>query len=196
MSFNRIVVDGDMSTNDTLLLLANGVSNVVLESQADESQFYTALEAVCRQLAQGIVRDGEGVTKFITLNVLGALDDGVAHAIANTIATSALVKTAFYGGDANWGRIIAAAGRAAQPFDPHSAQLWIAAGEQDALTPDALLLFEAGEPTDYNESEAQSIMSAPSITVTLNCGDGEGWATVWTCDFSHDYVSINGHYRT
>src|SRR5690606_4842641 len=111
-SFNRIVVDGDMSTNDTVLLLANGASGVTLDNDDDLARFEAALRAVCTKLAQDIVRDGEGVTRFITVNVTGALDDAAAKQIGNTIATSPLVKTAFYGGDANWGRIIAAAGRA------------------------------------------------------------------------------------
>jgi glutamate N-acetyltransferase / amino-acid N-acetyltransferase len=196
MSFNCIVVDGDMSTNDTLLLLANGVSGVELNSPEAKAEFYAALEQVCISLAQGIVRDGEGVTKFITLNIQSGYDDDIAHTIANTIATSPLVKTAFYGGDANWGRIVAAAGRAGVTFNPDCAKLWIAAGEERSLSSDALLLFEAGKPTDYDEDLAQQIMGASSVTVTLDCGDGTGQATVWTCDLSHDYVSINGHYRT
>jgi glutamate N-acetyltransferase/amino-acid N-acetyltransferase len=196
-SFNCVVVDGDMSTNDTLLLLANGASGVTLTNLNEESAFARALEEVCVMLAQAIVRDGEGVTKFITLNVHGAQSDETAHTIANTIATSPLVKTAFYGGDANWGRIVAAAGRAGVAFEPNRAQLWIEMGEHHAAKSDAaLLLFEAGQPTDYDEARAQAIMAQSSITVTLNCGGGSGQATVWTCDLSHDYVSVNGHYRT
>jgi glutamate N-acetyltransferase/amino-acid N-acetyltransferase len=195
-SFNCVVVDGDMSTNDTLLLLANGMSRVELITPEAEAEFYAALEQVCVSLAQAIVRDGEGVSKFITLNIQGGYDDAVAHTIANTIATSPLVKTAFYGGDANWGRIVAAAGRAGVTFNPDCAKLWIAVGEQNSLSDDALLLFEAGKATEYDEALAQQIMGASSVTVTLDCGDGAGQATVWTCDLSHDYVSINGHYRT
>ncbi|MCS7070532.1 MAG: bifunctional ornithine acetyltransferase/N-acetylglutamate synthase, partial [Anaerolinea sp.] len=114
--------------------------------------------------------------------------------IANTIATSPLVKTAFYGGDPNWGRIIAAAGRAGVPFDPSRARLWITAAE-DALDDD-LLLFEAGTPATYDEKRAAMIMCSSAITVHLDCALDDGEATVWTCDLSHDYVSINGHYRS
>lgn len=195
-TFNRIVVDGDMSTNDTLLLLANGASGVALESPVALEQFQAALEAVCRKLAQDIVRDGEGATKFITLHVTGAPDAGAAHRIANAIATSPLVKTAFFGGDANWGRIIAAAGRAGVTVEPERMQLWLAAGECDDRPDTALRLFAAGMPTGYQEVQAAAIMRQPAITAWLDCGLGAGAATVWTCDLSHDYVSINGDYRS
>ncbi|MFQ3565648.1 MAG: bifunctional glutamate N-acetyltransferase/amino-acid acetyltransferase ArgJ [Aggregatilineales bacterium] len=192
-TFNRIVVDGDMSTNDTVLLLANGASGVVIDDAEAERCFVEALTAVARQLAQAIVRDGEGVTKFITLKIGGASDAAAARQIGNTIATSPLVKTAFYGGDANWGRIIAAVGRSGVPIDPDALRLWIARGEEDSPE---LLLFEHGMPANYSEEAAAAIMAAPSITVHLECGMGEGSATLWTCDLSHDYVSINGHYRS
>lgn len=195
-TFNRIVVDGDMSTNDTLLLLANGVSGAALESAAALAQFQAALAAVCRKLAQDIVRDGEGVTKFITLHVAGAPDDAAAHRIANAIATSPLVKTAFFGADANWGRIVAAAGRAGVRVEPERMQLWLAAGECEERPDAALRLFAAGMPTDYQEAQAAAIMRQPALTIWLDCGLGAGAATVWTCDLSHDYVSINGDYRS
>ncbi|MBK8025612.1 MAG: bifunctional glutamate N-acetyltransferase/amino-acid acetyltransferase ArgJ [Chloroflexi bacterium] len=192
VSFNRIVVDGDTSTNDTVLLLANGASGASLASAADESAFMAALVAVSTQLAQAVVRDGEGATKFITIDVTGAPDDAAAKQIANTIATSPLVKTAFYGGDANWGRIVAAAGRAGIPMDPEVTTLVIArAGEQDGL-----LLFADGMPTAYDETLATEIVKAESVDVRLSVGQGSGAAIVWTCDLSHDYVSINGHYRS
>lgn len=191
-TFNRIVVDGDMSTNDTVLLLANGASGVLIDS-AEEGVFAEALEAVARYLAQAVVRDGEGVTKFITLSVEGAPDDAAARAIGNAIATSPLVKTAFYGADANWGRIVAAAGRAGVSLNPDKVRLWIAAGEEIKRD---LLLFENGMPTDYAEADAAAIMAEPSVTVVLDCGAGKGSAIIWTCDLSHDYVSINGHYRS
>lgn len=195
-TFNRVVVDGDMSTNDTLLLLANGLSSVTLQSPADFTAFHEALAAVCRKLAQDIVRDGEGVTKFITLTVNGASSPEAAHQIANTIATSSLVKTAFFGNDANWGRIVAAAGRAGTPLIPEQVKLWIAPGETEALTPESLLLFANGMPTAYDEAQASAIFKQPSASILLDCGAGSGSAIVWTCDLSHDYVSINGDYRS
>lgn len=192
-TFNRIVVDGDMSTNDTVLMMANGASGVTL-SDDDLPAFIEELTALCRTLAQSIVRDGEGVTKFITLNVVNAPSDDEARQIANTIATSPLVKTAFYGGDANWGRIVAAAGRAGVPLDPEQLELWISPGES---TSERLLqLFDHGIAARYNEAHATEVFANPSISIVLDCGAGSGNATVWTCDLSHDYVSINGHYRS
>jgi len=190
-TFNRIVVDGDMSTNDSVFLLANGASGVTIGDDQRE-QFASALNAVSRKLAQDIVRDGEGATKFITLAVIGAPDNAAARQIAMTIGTSPLVKTAFYGGDANWGRIVAAAGRSGIDLDPQKLKLWFAADE----TSEKLLLFASGMPTNYDETQATNLVKAPEVTVTLDCGQGSGMATIWTCDLSHDYVSINGHYRT
>lgn len=195
-TFNRVVVDGDMSTNDTLLLLANGLSGVTLQSPDDFTAFHDALTAVCRKLAQDIVRDGEGVTKFITLTVKGAPSPEAAHRIANTIATSPLVKTAFFGNDANWGRIVAAAGRAGVTIVPENVKLWITPGETEGFTLGSLLLFTDGMPTGYSEEQATTIFKNASVSILLDCGMGSGSATVWTCDLSHDYVSINGDYRS
>ncbi len=195
-TFNRVVVDGDMSTNDTLLLLANGVSGVTLQSPADFTAFHEALTAVCRKLAQDIVRDGEGVTKFITLTVRGASSPEAAHQMANAIATSPLVKTAFFGNDANWGRIIAAAGRAGVPIDPDLVKLWIAPGETEDFNLGSLLLFINGMASGYGEEQAALIFKESSVSILLDLGAGNGSATVWTCDLSHDYVSINGDYRS
>ncbi|MDX1995713.1 MAG: bifunctional glutamate N-acetyltransferase/amino-acid acetyltransferase ArgJ [bacterium] len=196
-SYNRIVVDGDMSTNDTVLLLANGQSGAQVNTSDDQKQFQKALNAVCLQLAKAVVRDGEGVTKFISINVHGAPDNETARKIANTIATSALVKTAFYGNDANWGRIIAAAGRSGVALDPSKLSLWLYPQEEMSdLSNDGLLLVSQGTPTHYSEERATAIVSSPNVLILLMCGMGDGWATVWTCDLSHDYVSINGSYRS
>lgn len=197
-SFNCIVVDGDMSTNDTVLMLANGASGVEVSSAEDLEQFERALRTVAEHLAHAIVRDGEGVTKFITVNVKHAPTPDAAKQIANTIATSPLVKTAFYGGDANWGRIIAAAGRAGVPLNPEHLRLWIAPGEEQSFTETsgAMQLFANGIAAEYDEPQALEIMKEPAISVVLDCGSGDGEACVWTCDLTHDYVSVNGHYRT
>jgi glutamate N-acetyltransferase/amino-acid N-acetyltransferase len=189
VSFNRIVVDGDMSTNDTVLALANGASGVQV---TDEVAFTAALTGICTELAQAIVRDGEGATKFVTLYVSGAPDDDAARQIAHAIATSALVKTAFYGADPNWGRIVCAAGYAGVPVDPARLALWL-------LQPDgspALQLLDNGTPQDYDEPAAIALMRTPEWGMLLDLGSGEGEAVVWTCDLSHEYVTINGHYRT
>jgi glutamate N-acetyltransferase/amino-acid N-acetyltransferase len=196
-TFNCIVIDGDMSTNDTVLLLANGASGVSLTSPADQAAFNAALFAVSKSLAQAIVRDGEGVTKFITLNVQGASDDAAAHQIANAIATSPLVKTAFFGKDANWGRIVAAAGRSGVPIVAERTQLWITAGSDLWLTDDSLHLFENGMPTAYSEATASAIFAETDVSIVLDAGmGGDGKATVWTCDLGYDYVKINGDYRS
>src|SRR5690606_20269354 len=190
-SFNCISVDGDTSTNDTVLLLANGASGVAVDSPEAEAVFGEALLALCTALAQAIVRDGEGATKFVTVQVEGLPDDGAAKQVANTIATSALFKTAVAGGDPNWGRVLAAAGRAGVPFEPDAAALWIAANEGAPLQ-----LVADGTPTDYNEDDAAAIFAQSELTVRLRLGDGPGMATVWTTDLTHEYVTINSHYRT
>lgn len=187
-TFNRVVIDGDMSTNDTVLVLANGASGVTPEAAA----FTEALRAVCDSLARQIARDGEGATKFVQVEVIGAPSDRDAHQIAHTIATSPLVKTALYGGDANWGRIIAAAGRAGVAVDPNRMTLWVHGPGIEA----PLCLFSAGLPADYSEAVATAIMQGAEIAISLDCAAGSGDATIYTCDLSHDYVSINGHYRT
>ena len=196
LSYNRIVVDGDTSTNDTVLLLANGMSGVSIASDDELAAFQAALNALAQFLAQEVVRDGEGVTKFITLNIVNAESEADAERIGQTIGASVLTKSAFYGSDANWGRIVAAAGRADTPFDPDSASLRVAAGESVASDASGLEIFSGGMPTDYREEDAAAIMAEPSIAFTLDCGIGEGAATIWTCDISHEYISINGDYRS
>lgn len=193
ISYNCIVVDGDTSTNDTVFLLANGVSGAGLDTGADCDQFQAALDAVCIKLAQDIVRDGEGVSKFITIQVQGAADDVAAKQVANTIAISPLVKTAFYGNDANWGRIAMAVGRAGVEFPQEQLSLWFGEGEDLA---NRLQLVAHGLPLDYSEAAATAIISQPSVSVLVDIGMGDGAATVWTCDLSHEYVSINADYRT
>jgi len=184
-SFNRIVVDGDMSTNDTLLMMANGLSGKQVDEQ-NAAAFQAVLTALCVRLAQAIVRDGEGVTKFITLHISGARNVAEARQIGNAIATSALVKTAFYGGDPNWGRILAAAGRAGVPLDPTRLALWY----------NDFQLVADGAPLNYDEARAKLHAQQREIVVRLELGLGQAEVTLWTCDLSHDYVSINGHYRT
>ncbi|MCY3946528.1 MAG: bifunctional glutamate N-acetyltransferase/amino-acid acetyltransferase ArgJ [Anaerolineaceae bacterium] len=193
VSFNCIVVDGDTSTNDTVLLLANGASGVALRDDDDLAAFRDALQDLCVHLAQAIVRDGEGATRFVTIDVEGAADAPAARQIANTIATSALSKTAFYGSDANWGRFAAAAGRAGIDFDPSDLALWLGRGE---TLEDPLQLMQAGEPVDYDEDVATDIVSQPEFSLKLSIGSGQGQARVWTCDLGHEYVSINAEYRT
>lgn len=191
-SFNCISVDGDMSTNDTVLVLANGAAGEI-----DPHAFAVALTELCIDLAQQIVRDGEGASKFITIRVLGAASDGDARAAAKAIANSPLVKTAFYGGDANWGRILAAVGYSDAQVDPTLANLWIAAGTADATASGGRVqLVRGGRPLSYSEEAATAIFQGDEISVAVELGLGTAHATVWTCDLSHAYVDINGHYRT
>jgi len=196
LSYNRIVVDGDTSTNDMVVLLANGQSGVEIATHPDFKQFSEALTQIGTYLAQQVVRDGEGATKFITIDVKGTKSVADAEKIAHTIAASPLVKTAFYGNDANVGRLLMAAGRAGVDFDPDCLSMWMASGESLENGNPGLMLFENGTRADYDEAEATAIISAESVYMTLDFGVGDGQAIVWTCDFSHDYISINADYRT
>jgi glutamate N-acetyltransferase/amino-acid N-acetyltransferase len=190
-SFHRISVDGDTSTNDSVLLLANGASGVEAEGEAALARFSEALDRVCLVLAQEIVRDGEGASRFLSLSVVGAPDEEAAVRVAKTIATSPLVKTALAGGDPNWGRVLAAAGRAGLELDPSRLALWI--GNDGASE---LQLVKAGEASKWDESEAATILAEAEITMRLDLGQGEASATVWTCDLTQEYVSINADYHT
>ncbi|HEY81360.1 MAG TPA: bifunctional glutamate N-acetyltransferase/amino-acid acetyltransferase ArgJ [Anaerolineae bacterium] len=199
VSFNRISVDGDTSTNDTVALLANGAAGGPL-IEPDTSAFDGFVDALTKlsvHLAQEIVRDGEGATKFVTIRVSGLANDDDAHQVAETIATSPLVKTAIYGGDANWGRILAAAGRSGVNFDAGEAELWISSRSpgRHAFLP-ALHLVAKGEPLDYDETLAAMHFADADLLIELHLGQGSGRAVMWTCDLSHEYVTINGEYRT
>ena len=198
-SFNRISVDGDTSTNDTVLLLANGAAGHAEISDANSpafAAFQATLTLICTDLAQAVVRDGEGITRFVTIQVNGAESDEAAHQGANTIATSPLVKTAFFGGDANWGRILAALGRAGIRVEPEKCSLFISGGpDANTRLPD-LQLVAGGTPLNYSEETATAIFKQPEIDVRVELALGDGSATVWTTDLSYEYVKINGDYRT
>ncbi|MCX6029559.1 MAG: bifunctional glutamate N-acetyltransferase/amino-acid acetyltransferase ArgJ [Chloroflexi bacterium] len=199
VSFNCISVDGDMSTNDTVLLLANGAAGAPdlrgFGNHEGLAAFASALTSLCTDLAQQIVRDGEGATKFITVRVEGAASDADARGAAKAVANSPLVKTAFYGGDANWGRILAAVGYSGAMVEPTRAELWVAGGSRGEVT-SPLQLVSGGQPLPYAEAAATAIFAEREITVTVNLGLDMGQAIMWTCDLSHEYVDINGHYRT
>ncbi len=186
LSFNHISVDGDTSTNDTLLVLANGASGVSIDNAESLDVFQAALTEVCINLAKQMARDGEGATKLITLSITGAPDMRTAENVGRTIAKSPLVKTAFYGEDANWGRIIAAAGYSGEEVDPERMSLWF--GD--------VLVFKHGMPTRYSDAEATKAIQSHDVSVRLDLGTGAVSTTIWTCDLSHDYVTINGKYRT
>ncbi len=184
-TFNCITVDGDTSTNDSVVVLANGASGVRLTSES-LSAFEEGLYQVCAHLAKRIVRDGEGATRIFEVRVQGAGDTASARQIARTIAESLLVKTAIHGGDPNWGRIIAAAGRAGVPFDPNTARLSL----------QEVVVFENGAPTDYNERALVDQMQTEEVLIVLELGQGSASASFWSSDLTPDYVKINAHYRT
>ena len=190
-SFNRIAVDGDTSPSDTVLLLANGASGVAVADKESTALFARGLNHVCTRLAQMVVRDGEGATRFVTIQVSGARTEVEAHAVAQTIATSPLVKTAFAGSDPNWGRILAAAGRAGVPFDQNQVSLWVGVG----ATPE-LQLVAQGTPLPYQEADAAAVFAQPAFTVQLDLGQGKAATTMWTTDLTQEYIRINADYRT
>jgi glutamate N-acetyltransferase/amino-acid N-acetyltransferase len=192
-TFNMITVDGDMSTNDTVLTLANGKagnSRLVDVNSSEYKAFEDGLLAVATELAQGLVRDGEGATKFVTIHVSGAESWTAAKQVAKTIATSTLVKTAIYGQDANWGRVICAAGYSGVNIKPERLCLRMS-GDEDALE-----LVREGAPFEIDEDRASGILAGDEVSFALDLGMGQAEATVWTCDLSHSYVDINAHYRT
>jgi glutamate N-acetyltransferase/amino-acid N-acetyltransferase len=184
-TFNAITVDGDTSTNDAVMLLANGASGVTI-GEAEYASFVQALRAVCLELALGIVRGGEGATKLITITVSGAASAADARTTAKAIGTSLLVKTALHGGDPNWGRLLAVAGRAGVPFDPRRAKVTIG----------SIVLFEGGRPYDDRAPQAAGYLKATDVSVGVDLGAGSASSTVWTCDLSAEYVKINAEYRT
>ncbi|KLI62795.1 bifunctional glutamate N-acetyltransferase/amino-acid acetyltransferase ArgJ [Aurantiacibacter marinus] len=189
-TYNCITVDSDTSTSDTVLAFATGkAGNVPLSSFDDPGAdaFMAALEDVCRSLAQLVVRDGEGASKFIAVNVSGAANDDSARRVGLAIANSPLVKTAIAGGDANWGRVVMAVGKAGEPADRD--KLGIAFGGTWAA--------RDGLPVaDYDEAPVAKHLEGQEIDITVELGIGEGRATVWTCDLTHGYISINADYRS
>lgn len=190
-SFNRISVDGDTSTNDTILALANGTSGIAVSDLEATAAFAAGLNALCHALAQMVVTDGEGAGRVVEIRVTGANSAAEAHQVANTIAISPLVKTAFAGADPNWGRILMAAGRSGVVFDQAAVSLWV---ESDGG--EALQLVETGTPRPFAESDAAAIFAQTAFVVHLDLGQGSGADTVWTTDLTHDYVTINADYRT
>ena len=184
-TFNAITVDGECSTNDCVMLLANGASGAAID-ESSYDVFAHAVRAVCLRLALGIVRGGEGATKLITINVTGAAAPEEARRAAKAIANSPLVKTAVHGGDPNWGRLIAVAGRAGVAFELSRA----------AVTMGTTVLFEKGRPHDEKAPEAAAYLKHNDILIGVDLGAGTAAATVWTCDLSAEYVRINAEYRT
>lgn len=205
-SFNSISIDGDTSTNDTVALLANGAAGgqeITSSSSPDYSAFQTVLTNFATDLAKLVVRDGEGATKFVTVRVTGSPSYTGARKIASTIARSPLVKTALYGKDANWGRILCATGysQISEPGMPVT--------EVPEIVPETtsvsfipsdgspeLKLLVNGEPEAVDEARASEVLALEDVEILVKLGGGKEEAVYWTCDYSHEYITINGDYRT
>ncbi|MDP4115508.1 MAG: bifunctional glutamate N-acetyltransferase/amino-acid acetyltransferase ArgJ [Bacteroidota bacterium] len=187
ISFNRITVDGDTSTNDMVILLANGLSEInITENTKDYSLFLEALTSICKEMAKAIVVDGEGATKLIQLDVKHAKSLSEANLVAKGIANSPLVKTAFYGEDANWGRILSAAGNSGAEFNPAKVSIYF----------DELPVFMPDYEIVLDEVKAKEILIKDSYTVTIDLQAGDSSTTWWTCDLSQNYIKINAMYRS
>lgn len=196
-SFNSITVDGDTSTNDSLIALANGESRTpaITEMGAEAEKLEAMLTAVCQHLARAIARDGEGATCLVEVQVTGAPDETAARQIAKTIAGSSLVKSAIFGRDPNWGRIAGAAGRAGVPFEQENLQIKLG----------HFLLFENGQPLPFDKASvsaylkqaaAGAYMKEDTVLISVSVGNGHGTGKAWGCDLSYDYVKINAEYTT
>lgn len=189
LSFNRITVDGDTSTNDACMLMASGQSGVTIVAGSKQyAAFSEAVTEICQQLAQLIVRDGEGASKYIEIEVNGGKDEKECEQVAYTIAHSPLVKTALFASDPNWGRILAAVGRAGlQALDLNALEIYL--GE-------VCIVRDGGRAADYREEHGQAVMDRDEITIRVELARGDAQAILWTCDLSYDYVRINAEYRS
>ena len=189
MSFNRVTVDTDSSTNDTVQILATGAAGnpeITEASGASYDAFCKGLEFVCIELAKKIAQDGEGATKLVEVVVKNAVDETEAEQAARAIAESPLVKTAVFGKDANWGRIMMAVGKSEARFDPYQVDVWL--GDYQ--------LVKDGMDSGFDEEKATQLFSEDTVTITANLNAGNAEATMWTCDYSYDYIKINADYRT
>jgi glutamate N-acetyltransferase/amino-acid N-acetyltransferase len=190
-SFNRITIDGDTSTNDACVLVATGQAAGALIESKDDSRYpavFSVLQRVFIRLAQLIVRDGEGATKFITVRVEGGNNSQECCDIAYSVAHSPLIKTAFFASDPNWGRILAAVGKAGvEGLDVSKIQVWL---------DDVQICRNGGAAPDYTEAQGAAVMKQEEITIRIALGRGDAVDTVWTCDLSYDYVKINADYRS
>jgi glutamate N-acetyltransferase / amino-acid N-acetyltransferase len=187
-TFNRVTVDGDTSPSDMALLIANGAAGnepLSLDSP-DYPIFAEAVESVAQTLAREIARDGEGATRLVEVAVEGAASEESAAARAKSVVGSNLVKTAVFGEDANWGRVLTALGYSGEAFDPDGVELWFG----------HIKVFSGGEPVPHEETEANATLAAGDVKITVRLSEGDASATAWGCDLSYDYVRINGSYRT
>ena len=186
-SFNMISIDGDMSTNDMAIVMANGAAGnaKITEKNADYELFHQTLQTICQELAKRIASDGEGATKFLTVHVTGTKSFADAKTIGMSVAKSPLVKTAFFGEDPNWGRVICAVGYAGIPMDP----------QKTVVKFGGIPVYANGVGAAFDEQALRRVMAEHDIVIDIEMGLGEEEATVWSCDFSYEYVKINGEYH-
>lgn len=191
-SFNRISVDGDTSTNDSCMILANGLAGnaPITEEGADYQAFLEALQALCVHMARSMASDGEGAKHLITCTVTGAKSEQSAETIAKSVISSTLTKAAIFGADANWGRVLCAMGYSGEVFDPDKVDVSFAsvAGE--------IAVCAAGRGLPFDEGQAKKILTEHDVEIRVTMGEGDGSCTCWGCDITYDYIKINGDYRT
>ena len=192
VSFNRISVDGDTSTNDTCCVLANGLAGnpVITEKGPDYDAFLEALRALCMEMARKMASDGEGARHLITCTVTGAADELAAETVSKSVISSSLTKAAIFGADANWGRVLCAMGYSGVAFDPDKVDI--------SFVSDAgqVQVCAKGRGLDFDEALAKKILTEHDVTIAVTMGEGDGACTCWGCDLTYDYVKINGDYRT
>jgi len=192
ISFNRLTVDGDTSTNDAVIIMANGQAGNTQIAAGSPAYgiFASALEAVCINLTKALARDGEGATKLITVSVSGAADENAAEIFAKTVASSSLVKAACFGADANWGRILCAMGYSGAVFDPGEVDISFSSANEEVL------VCRGGASLPFSEEDAKRILCREELEIRIKAGKGPGSAVAWGCDLTFDYVKINGNYRS
>jgi glutamate N-acetyltransferase/amino-acid N-acetyltransferase len=191
-SFNRLTVDGDTSTNDTVLVMASAeAGNSIINGEGAAFAVFTeALESLCQKLTRAMARDGEGASHLLTVSLSGAADEDAAAILARSVAGSSLVKAACFGADANWGRVLCALGYAGPVFDPARVDVCFASSQGE------IPVCKNGASIPFSEESAKKILSEEEIEIRIKAGDGPGEAVVWGCDLTYDYVKINGDYRS
>ena len=192
VSFNRISVDGDTSTNDSCIVLANGMAGnaVITEKGEDYAAFLEALQALCTELAKKMASDGEGAKHLITCTVKGAADEAQAETVSKSVISSTLTKAAIFGADANWGRVLCAMGYSGAEFDPDKVDVHFTSAAGD------IAVCEKGRGLDFDEELAKKILTEHDVEINITMGEGDAACTCWGCDITYDYIKINGDYRT
>ena len=192
VSFNRISVDGDTSTNDSCMVLANGLAGneTITEKGEDYAAFLEALQALCTELAKKMASDGEGAKHLITCTVKGAADEAQAETVSKSVISSTLTKAAIFGADANWGRVLCAMGYSGAEFDPDKVDVHFTSAAGD------IAVCEKGRGLDFDEELAKKILTEHDVEINITMGEGNAACTCWGCDITYDYIKINGDYRT